>query len=402
MVSDEIGLATPPLATLLPLNIMNILLVGNYLPDRQESMQRVAHLLEAELQRAGHSVRLIRPDPWLGRLKPGPTGLGKWLGYGDKFLIFPPRLKKALKWADVVHLCDHSNAFYTQYLQDVPHVVICNDLLAVRSALGEIPQNPTRWSGRKLQQLILSGLNRSQRVVCVSEQTRQDVLRLTTLAPEAVSVVYWGLNYPYSPLPIATAQEEVARFGIPTDVPYFLHVGGEHWYKNRFGVLQIFQAVCSRLCASHPLPNLVIAGAALPEESKRWLEAQGLTAQVFEATGVSNESLRALYSAAQALIFPSLQEGFGWPVLEAHACGCPVFTSDRAPMTEVGGEAAFYIHPEDIEASAETIVRHLPQLGESVSKNLHNAARFSNQEMIESYLYYYKLAIQEVRRIENE
>jgi len=376
---------------------MNILLVGNYLPDRQESMQRVAHLLEAELQQAGHSVRLLRPDPWLGRLKPGPTGLGKWLGYGDKFLIFPSHLKKALQWADLVHVCDHSNAFYTQYLQDIPHVITCNDLLAVRSALGEIPQNPTRWSGRKLQELILSGLSRSQRVICISEQTRQDVLRLTTLAPEAVSVVYLGLNYPYSPLPIATAQAEVARLGIPAAVPYLLHVGGEHWYKNRFGVLQIFKAVCDKLRSTQPLPNLVMAGAALPEESKHWLKEQGLTPQVFEARGVSNETLRALYSAAQALIFPSLQEGFGWPVLEAHACGCPVFTSDRVPMTEVGGEAAFYIHPEDIEASAETIVQTLPQLPGSVSKNLHNAARFTNQAMVENYLYYYKLAIQEFR-----
>ena len=66
-------------------------------------------------------------------------------------------------------------------------------------------------------------------------------------------------------------------------------------------------------------------------------------------------------------------------------------------MTEVGGEAAFYIHPEDIEASAETIVQTLPQLPASVAKNLHNAARFTNQAMIEKHLYYYKLAIQEFK-----
>lgn len=380
---------------------MNILLVGNYQPDRQESMQRVAHLLERELQQAGHQVRLIRPEPWLGRLKPGPTGLGKWLGYGDKFLIFPQRLKAALAWADVVHLCDHSNAFYTQYLQAVPHVVSCNDLLAVRSALGEIPQNPTRWSGRKLQQLILSGLNRSQRVLCISEQTRQDVLRLTTLAPEAVAVVYLGLNYPYAPLAPNLARQEVTGLGVPPDGQYLLHVGGEHWYKNRFGVLQIFQAVRSRL-NNRPDLYLVMAGAPLPEASKSWLATQGLSTAVIEATGVSNEALRALYSAAQALIFPSLQEGFGWPILEAHACGCPVFTSDRAPMTEVGGHAAFYIHPEDIQGSAETIVQQLPTLAASVPQNLRNAQRFSTHTMIEGYLHHYALAMQQIQTRETQ
>jgi glycosyltransferase involved in cell wall biosynthesis len=382
---------------------MNILLVANYQPDRQESMQRVADLLEIELRQAGHQVQLIRPEPWVGRLKPGASGIGKWLGYIDKFLIFPQRLKSFLDWADVVHICDHSNAFYTPYLQGVPHVVSCNDLLAVRSALGEIPENPTRWSGRKLQELILAGLNRSQRVLCISEQTRQDVLRLTNLSPEAVSVVYLGLNYPYTPLDWNTARQQLTDLGIAPEVNYLLHVGGEHWYKNRFGTLQIFQGVRSLLGDNANVPDLhlVMAGAPLPEESQQWIAQQGLESRVILAVGVSNEDLRALYSAAEALVFPSLQEGFGWPILEAHACGCPVFTSDRAPMTEVGGEAAIYITPEDIQGSAATIVQHLPTLAASRLSNLENAQRFSNQKMIAGYLHNYELARQDFENRQN-
>ncbi len=74
---------------------MKILLVGNYLPDRQESMQRFANMLQIGLVELGHEVRLIRPEPFFGRLRPSGNGLGKWLGYVDKFLLFPRQLRGA-------------------------------------------------------------------------------------------------------------------------------------------------------------------------------------------------------------------------------------------------------------------------------------------------------------------
>src|SRR5258708_722987 len=110
---------------------MKILLIGNYIPDQQESMQRFANMLEVGLTQLGHEVRLIRPEPFFGKIRPSPEGFGKWLGYIDKFLLFPSRLRKAIAWADVVHICDHSDAFYTKYIQNKPHLVTCHDLLAV-------------------------------------------------------------------------------------------------------------------------------------------------------------------------------------------------------------------------------------------------------------------------------
>lgn len=68
-------------------------------------------------------------------------------------------------------------------------------------------------------------------------------------------------------------------------------------------------------------------------------------AATVQLSGVKADALQALYSAAAALLFPSWWEGFGWPVLEALACGCPVITTDRAPMSEVGGDAAIYLPP---------------------------------------------------------
>lgn len=73
---------------------MNVLLVGNYVTDRQQSMQLFCDMLARGLKEFGHSVRISRPEPLIGRMLPNSTGIGKWLGYVDKFTIFPRRLKR--------------------------------------------------------------------------------------------------------------------------------------------------------------------------------------------------------------------------------------------------------------------------------------------------------------------
>jgi glycosyltransferase involved in cell wall biosynthesis len=353
---------------------LRVLLVGNYLYDRQESMLRFADSLFEGLRAEGVAVRLIRPPAFFGRLKPAATGLGKWLGYLDKFLLFPFILRRQARCYDVVHLCDHSNAHYTRWLQAVPHLVTCNDMLAIRSALGEFPQNQTGWTGRILQGIILRGLKRARRLTCISGATRRDVLRLTGLPEARVDVTYMGLNYPYAP--VVPDPEK-------TTAPCLLHVGGDFWYKNRTGVLAIY-AELRRLCGSNP-PRLVMVG---PPLSTRIEGVETLS-------NVGNEALRALYSGAALLLFPSLEEGFGWPIVEAQACGCPVVTTRRAPMTEVGGDAAFFIDdPCDANAGARVVLAVLNQNAETrrlrIEEGLKNAAQFSTRKMIGQYRAQYE------------
>ena len=352
---------------------LRVLLVGNYLYDRQESMLRFADALFYGLQAAvGIEVELIRPEAFFGRLKPGGTGLGKWLGYLDKFLVFPWTLKRQAARFDLVHLCDHSNAHYTRYLSGVPHLITCNDLLAIRSALGEFPQNRTGWTGRILQRLILSGLKQARRITCISEATRRDLLRIAGLPETRVDVTYMGLNYPYSPV---AAQTQGA--------PYLLHVGGDQWYKNRDGVLAIY-AELRGIHGKNP-PDLILVGPPLSNPPPG----------VQSLSGIGNEPLRSLYSGAELVLFPSLEEGFGWPILEAQACGCRVVTTGKPPMTEVGGDAAFYLDdPTDIPASARLVFNVLtqePHLRRSaVHAGLKNAARFSTEKMIAQYRALYE------------
>lgn len=365
---------------------VRILLVGNYPTDRQESMQRFTAMLKTGLEHLDHQVQLIRPEPFVGKLKLGADGLGKWLGYVDKFILFPRQLRQAIQWADVVHICDHANAIYTQYLQEVPHLVTCHDLLAIRSALGTIPENPTKWTGQQLQRLILTGLNQAQRVVCVSEQTRRELLQVIQLDDSVVTVIYNGLNYPYTPMTAIDAQQHLVALKVSLTKPFLLHVGVNNWYKNRLGVLQIFNHLRQQHLADL---HLVMVGNPFTQEMNQFVQDQKLQELVTELVAIANEDLRALYSTATALLFPSWQEGFGWPIAEAQACGCPVFTSNRAPMTEVGGDAAIYFDPTQPQAAAQVIAQHLPKVVHLRQAGLLNAQRFATDLMIQFYVQLY-------------
>jgi len=391
-----------------------VLLIGNYLPDRQTSMQRFADVLQFQLASRGIAADLIRPEPRFGRLISGPAGLGKWFGYLDKFVVFPRVLRRRCRERRrtcrrmIVHICDHSNSVYAKWLDGMPHLVTCHDLLAVRSALGEIPENPTRWSGRQLQRMVVAGLERAHHVTCVSQTTRRELLRVSRVAPDRTSIVWNGLNYPFSPMPLETARGRVARLiqasvgahraGNGDDAPprFILYVGANAWYKNKTGVVRAY----AELRAIHPdCPVLIMAGDPIIPEVNALIVANRLRPHVFEVARCSSENLRALYSTAELLLLPSLAEGFGWPIVEAQACGCRVVTANRAPMTEVGGDGAAYCDPLDPPAIACHVKAVLsepePMRRERIRMGLENAARFSAEQNAQAYTGVYQQVLHE-------
>src|SRR5579863_2404195 len=129
---------------------LKVLLVGNYQEDSQYSMLGFGRAMLDCLCRYGVSPQFIAPR----RVLPAPHhSLRKWFAYADKYILFPRSLRDAAKRADVVHLLDQGNGLYINFLQSVPHLVTCHDLLAIRSALGELPYWHTGPSGRIYQKL---------------------------------------------------------------------------------------------------------------------------------------------------------------------------------------------------------------------------------------------------------
>ncbi len=375
---------------------MKIVLIGNFAGDRQESMQRFADLLQTGLTARGHTVTTLAPTARLARLA-GPyryDGLPKYLGYVDKFTLFPARLRRHLAAhpTDLAHIVDHSNAVYARATRRVPTLATCHDLLQIRAALGEFPRQRLGRFGRTYQAWILRHIGRLPHAACDSTKTRADVLRLTSLPPERVTYLPISLNYPYRVVApeaaraalIALCREknldaarlDAARGG------FLLNVGGGHWYKNRPGLLAIY-AELRRLLT--PCPALVLVGPPLTPAETEQAAALGIADNVVSLSGVPNATLGSLYSIAEGLVFPSFEEGFGWPIAEAQACGCPVFTSDRAPMTEVGGESSVYFDPTDAAAAARVIAAAWPDRARRRASGLVEAARWAPELMFEAY-----------------
>jgi hypothetical protein len=181
---------------------MRILLIGNFVPDRQESMLRFARLLTAGLRAVGHEVNTWSPEPRLVRLLPRYRygGPAKFVGYFDKFVLFPRRVRQRLRrenHADVVHIIDHANAVYGPLFAGRPLLATCHDLLQIRAARGEFKEHHVSRLGRRYQSWILENIAQLPHVAVPSHETAVQLRRLTSMPAERISVIPLGLNYPY-------------------------------------------------------------------------------------------------------------------------------------------------------------------------------------------------------------
>lgn len=380
----------------LPGKTPTIILVGNFAPDRQESMQRFAQMLSDGFTRKGLQHSLLSPLPRGSRLlgEYRHSGVPKWLGYLDKYLLFPRTLRKAIaaeakRGPVVVHVCDHSNAMYARAAAKTgaPHLVTCHDLLAVRGAFGEDTDCPATPSGVRLQKWILRSLEGAQHVACDSSATREDLQRLLPRrAPERSSVIPIGLNYPYRELSRAEADHRLTAAGLDPTMDYILHVGSNLARKNKPAVL----AAAARAGNAFN-GQIVFAGPAIPADLHELAAQLGLTGRLREVEGPDNDLLEALYNRARALVFPSRWEGFGWPIIEAQACGCPVICGNQSSLPEVAGSGAILCGPDDEVALGRAVAALAdPAQRETLrAAGRANVTRFEPTRMIDAYLALY-------------
>lgn len=355
-----------------------------------QSMPRFARMLADGMSKRGHHVEIWSPPAVASKL-PAPGSLKKWLGYFDQYLVFPAEVHSRLKGCSPDTLfvfTDQALGPWVPLVADRPHVIHCHDFLAQRSALGEIPENPTSWTGRQYQAFIRRGYTRGKNFISVSEKTKQDLHQFLTTVPHSSTVVYNGLNQAFAPQePVAARAWLTRKTGLDLAPGYLLHIGGNQWYKNRVGVIELYSAW--RATGGSDLP-LLLLGEAPTAELLRTQAQSPFHRDIHWLGSVDDEFVRLAYVGASVFLFPSLAEGFGWPIAEAMASGCPVVTTDEAPMTEVAGKAGFLIarRPEKgAQASAwateaaHTIhtIMGLSDLERQsvVEAGLENAARFN-------------------------
>ncbi len=254
-----------------------------------------------------------------------------------------------------------------------PFVVVVHDLIPLL-----FPQHYPRFAASPVYRAQCQLLTAAAGIIADSESTRKDVCSLLGVQPPLVKVVHPGASAVFSPVEdIAELSRVWTNVGVTP--PYFLTVGGYDWRKNLPTTLRAFARVKEKSRNGYGMV-VVEERMACPEGTEALIEQLGIAEQVVFTGAVSDLDLRALYSGALALVFPSRYEGFGLPVVEAMACGTPVICSRAGSLPEVAWEAALYVDPEDGEGLAANMLRltEEPELCRKLSaEGRARAAQFS-------------------------
>jgi glycosyltransferase involved in cell wall biosynthesis len=210
--------------------------------------------------------------------------------------------------------------------------------------------------------------------IAISENTACDLVKFfPNISLESLTVAHCGVKPIFCPASLEEIHSFRTKYGIAK--PYFITVGAGGGYKNTILFFKAFAQLCSKngfdiVCTG--------SGSILEDEFRAYT-----LGSVVHMLQLSDEELRAAYSGSVALVYPSLYEGFGLPVLEAIACGCPVITCSNASIPEVAGEAALYVKDNDIEGLANALCEiQKPGVRQSlILAGLEQAKKFSWSKM---------------------
>ncbi len=197
-----------------------------------------------------------------------------------------------------------------------------------------------------LESVVPRSARRADHILADSAATKADLIDLYRISEAKITVLYSGVSSAFKPVHEPAVQAAVrAKYGIGAQ-PYVLAVGTLQPRKNYERLMQAFAA----LPAAWSSLKLVIVGGRGWLDAPIHAQARALGERVVLAGFAAEADLPALYSGALCLVFPSLYEGFGLPVLEGMACGVPVLTSNVSSLPEVAGDAALMVDPHSVEA----------------------------------------------------
>ncbi len=383
---------------------MKIIILTHHEYSLGYSMARYANFLSEGMLSRGHEVSIWGPRLYLSKFKL-PSGINKWLRYIDQYVLFPIWFKsknRNLTNDTLFVLIDQALGLWMHMLRDKKHVVHCHDFIALKSAKGIIKENPTSWSGRLYQCLILKGFSKAKNFISVSKNTQEELGQFLGKKPIVNEQVYNALDPIFVPGSSSEARKALGiLLNVDLDQGYILHVGGNTFYKNRVGVIEIYNAW--RSISKKTIPLLLVGGSQNPSgKVQTQYETSPFKKDIHVLARVEDQILLKAYQGATIFVFPSLMEGFGFPIAEAMAAGCPVFTTNEAPMNEVGGSAAVYIkrcpsndamHSWAIESAK--VLEKVVQLekedrADLVKKGLINTNRFEGHKILDKVEQIYK------------
>ena len=288
-----------------------------------------------------------------------------------------PLLKK--QEYDILHPT-YFDSYFIPYRKRKPLVVTFHDMIHEKFAHQFKELTYDRGIIERKRQLA----QQADRIIAVSESTKQDVVDILNIKPEKIEVVYHGSSFSD-----ASDTSEDTLFAAPQ--PYLLYVGSRKVYKNFDGFLQVVHPILKQ----HRLKLICAGGGSFSSEERAQIQALGVS-DLVEQQNIDDQILRRLYRQAVAFVYPSLYEGFGIPLLEAFDSNCPCIISRSSCFPEVAGDAALYVDFADFDSVADAVEQVLHDTSmrqDIIQKGQKQLAKFSWKTTVQKTLdVYHSLA----------
>ena len=328
----------------------------------------------------------------LGRRLEGNNPFMKRWGFPFHRLRLPRSAEPLIKGLGFVELlCPadlyHATDFYMPLRHPQKAIATVHDLIF-------LTQPESMVDHKRLAMWVPDFVKECSHIIAVSEFTKQDIISSLGIEPDKVTVIHWGVDRDqFSPIDNRAAVDDHLSAVLGIERPYFLAVSCSSGRKNTPFLLSAY----NQLLKDSPENDLVVIWNAPPDIRARY-ESSHSKGRIRFLENQTDEDLRILYCGATALIFPSLYEGFGLPILEAMSCGTPVITSNVTSMPEIGGDAAIYIDPyeeQSLVKAMELFENKDPSVTTLKQRGLERVKTFAWEECVNRTLNVYEKLLEE-------
>lgn len=363
----------------------------NYAGDDQYSMLSYAAQLKKNLK--SHFADSCQAVVFT----PNETGFGKIIrrnfigrkidSYCNRFVKYPIIAKKIS--SGINHITDHNNSYLIKYLNPLRTVITCHDLIYFR--------NLSNWKNNKLplfqhaiRKYSISGLKKTARIIADSENTKKDIIELFTVLHDKIVVIYPGIRLCFNKIKdvdILNKGKKKLNFNWDKTI---LHVGENLHYKNIDAILYALKILHE---GGDKGIHFIKVGKDFTSRQKDLILKLKIKSYVHYMGNFSDDDLNLVYNLSNVLVFPSLYEGFGWPPLEAMACGTPVVCSNKGSLNEVVRDAAILIKPHDHKGIAKAILALIsnPEICQNkIEQGFENIKRFDWKRTAEMVFQVYQ------------
>lgn len=370
------------------MNLDSVVLFRDFIEDNRTSMEIYSNNLENALKPIiTNHFELNSYTPsipnWLVKCKL-PHGFS--IRYA-RYFSYPNQVKKYQ--GTINHIIDQSYAHLLHKINYKNSIITVHDIIPILAWKGII-QGLTYPHFPLLYKLSVKALSKAKAIIAVSQSTKNDLITHCKLNPDNITVIHNGIDSRFCKFSIEKRKLLRDKLRLPNKDVKIVLIAGFQSYKNNF----VSFKVVSKLQQQNINVQLVWLGAN-NEICEKYSKQANLNNNAVSMNNLSFDQIVELYNTVDCLLFPSLYEGFGFPPLEAMACGTPVVTSNAASIPEVVGNAAIMLPPNNVDGLAEAVKNILENkmLREDyINRGYANVNRFSwKQSALQVFSLYKKI-----------